>query len=132
MPHESSEAAADTAEALAAVDAAPKPATPPAITEAALVFEAAVRVWWANQGDVSKVAPVCTAITRLLLARQEPYFESVPMAVRTQYSRFKQANADVVQGAISSAVRTLIPWTVAELPPHLPQKVVDTFNEGAD
>lgn len=137
MPNETEAAAAETTDdAKIAADTAPKgppvPAIPPAITEAVLVFEGAVRAWWANQADASRVAPVCSAVTELMLARQEPFFESVPMSVRTHFTRFKQANFAAVQTAISSAVRTLIPWTSAELPPHLPQKVVASPNEGAD
>lgn len=109
----------------------PIPATPPAITAAVDAFEAAVRAWWKNPDDDATVAPVGAAITALMLAREEPYLDPVPLSVRTHFARFRSANAIIVREATAAGLRTLIPWTAEAVPlSHL--TVVTKPPEGAD
>ncbi len=126
---------ADESQPAPNLDTEPKgpalPATPPAITLAADILIAAVRAWWAKQGqeapdDASEVAAVAAAVTGVMLAKGETHFEP-PMAVRQQFGRFRLANPAVVADATGAAVRVLIPASAGAT--HLPE-VIGTTDDG--
>ncbi|HRH93168.1 MAG TPA: hypothetical protein PKV72_01405 [Candidatus Peribacteria bacterium] len=136
MPNETEAAATETADTGAEAIAAepkgpPKPATPPAITDAVLGFEAAMRAWWTVQSP-DNAAAVGGAITRMMVAKGETAFEPT-IALRMHFSRFRSANPDVVRTATTAAIGILIPATLGSGPvPHLPVVTKPDPGSGAD
>lgn len=99
----------------------PMPATPPAVAASIDAFEAAVRLWWGDQDDAGKAAKAGAALTEMLIAKGQPYVESIPFAVRAHFARLQRQHGTVIQSAVSAAVARLIPATVQATPlSHLP------------
>lgn len=130
MPDHEVEPPATEADADSMKPAVAVPATNPHITAARRAFEDAVRAWHHDDGSPSEVG---RRLTDMLLAQDQPYIDDIPYAVRTLFDRFRRQHEKAVQQAVDIARGNILPATVrAELPPHMPVRMDDSFREGAD